>query len=76
MYKIKQRSRKNIIGLKLSGKLTRASYGEIVPILEKKIEEYGKIRLLIELDHWEGWGPYAALKDIAFVFKNSFKIRV
>lgn len=74
MHKFKSRSTKNVIGLKLSGRLTREEYREIVPILEDKIAKFGKIRLLLELDHWEGWGPYAALNDIVFVFKNSLKI--
>jgi len=74
MHKFKSRSAKNVIGLKLSGTLSSAEYHEIVPYLEEKIKEYGKIRLLIELDHWEGWGAYAAFNDMFFVLKNSFKI--
>lgn len=74
MHKFKSRSAKNVIGLKLSGTLSRAEYHEIVPYLEEKIKEYGKIRLFIELDHWEGWGAYAAFNDMFFVLKNSFKI--
>lgn len=74
MHKFKSRSAKNVIGLKLSGTLSRAEYHEIVPYLEEKIEEYGKIRLLIELDHWKGWGAYAAFNDIFFVIKHSFQI--
>lgn len=74
MYKIKSRSRKNIIGITFSGKLSASAYRELTPLLEKKIKEFGKIRLLIELDHWDGWEPFASFRDIAFVFKNSFKI--
>lgn len=74
MHKIKRRTKKNIIGLTFSGKLGREEYEELVPILEDKIREFGKIRLLIELDHWEGWGPQAAFKDFLFVIKNSFRI--
>lgn len=74
MYKIKKRSRKNIIGIKISGKLTAEVYGEIVPQLEELIRKYGKIRLLVELDHWEGWEPFASFKEMAFLFKNSFKL--
>ena len=74
MYKIKSRSQKNIIGILLSGRLTAELYQEIVPHLEKRIKEYGKIRLLVELNHWEGWDPLASIKDVAFIFKNSFKL--
>lgn len=63
-----------MIGLKLSGTLSRAEYHEIVPYLEEKIKEYGKIRLLIELDHWKGWGAYAAFNDMFFVIKHNFQI--
>lgn len=74
MHKFKSRSAKNVIGLKLSGTLSRSEYHEIVPYLEEKIKKYGKIRLLIELDHWEGWGAYAAFNDMFFVIKHNFQI--
>ncbi len=74
MHKFKSRSAKNVIGLKLSGTLSRHEYQEIVPYLEEKIKKYGKIRLLIELDHWEGWGAYAAFNDMFFVIKHNFQI--
>lgn len=74
MHKFKSRSAKNVIGLKLSGTLSREEYHEIVPYLEEKIKEYGKIRLLIELDHWKGWGAYAAFNDMFFVIKHNFQI--
>lgn len=74
MHKFKSRSAKNVIGLKLSGTLSRREYHEIVPYLEEKIKKYGKIRLLIELDHWKGWGAYAAFNDMFFVIKHNFQI--
>lgn len=74
MHKFKSRSAKNVIGLRLSGTLSRAEYQEIVPYLEEKIKEYGKIRLFIELDHWKGWGAYAVFNDIFFIVKHSFQI--
>lgn len=76
MHRFKSKSHKNIIGLKLSGYLTYEEYNDIVPFLEKKIQEFGKIRLLIELDHWKGWNGIAApFKDAIFVLKNSFNIQ-
>lgn len=74
MHKFKRRSTKNVIGLKLWGRLESKEYQKIVPYLEERIREFGKIRLLIEFDHWEGWGRYAPFKDLIFVLKNSFKI--
>lgn len=74
MHAFISRTYKNIIGIKLSGILTHEEYLDIVPYLENKIREHGKIRLFVELDHWEGWGTYAAFNDALFVFKHGFQL--
>ncbi|MDR1401501.1 MAG: STAS/SEC14 domain-containing protein [Puniceicoccales bacterium] len=71
MHEIKKLSSGNVIAMTLSGKLTHNDYAEIVPYLAKLIKRYKKIRILIELDNFEGWAGAATLDDIVFVFRYS-----
>lgn len=70
MYQFLERSEGNVVGIKLSGKLTHAEYKELVPFIEERIERFGKIRLLLEFQDFEGWGMHAALDDIMFAYRN------
>lgn len=74
MHKIRKLSSGNIVVMKLSGKLTHTDYSEIVPFLAKAIKKYKKIRLLVELDNFEGWAADATLDDIVFIFRYGFNI--
>ena len=74
MHKIRKLSSGNIVVMKLSGKLTHADYSEIVPFLAKLIKKYKKIRLLVELDNFEGWAADATLDDLVFIFRYGFNI--
>lgn len=60
----------NIIEAKISGKLTEKDYEIILPELERRIEEYGKLRLLIELEDFQGWTAGALWEDLKFDFKH------
>lgn len=70
MYKFLERSTGNVIGIKLSGKLTHAEYKKLVPLIEDCIHRFGRIRLLLEFHEFEGWGMHAALDDIMFAYRN------
>lgn len=74
MHHIRKLSSGNVIVMTLSGKLTHADYSEIVPFLAKFIKKYKKIRLLIELDNFEGWAASATLDDIVFIFRYGSNI--
>ena len=52
--------------LKLSGKLTKESYENFVPAIEKQIQEHGKLRLLVEMHDFHGWTAGALWEDIKF----------
>jgi len=56
----------NIFAVKVSGRLTHAEYQDFLPELEKLIKHYGKISLLIELDHFEGAELVAMKDDLVF----------
>lgn len=60
----------SIVALRISGKLTKEDYEQFLPLLEQRIREHGKIRLLVELGDFEGWTASAAWEDIKFDFKH------
>jgi len=60
----------NFIEAKITGKLTENDYEIILPELERRIEEYGKLRLLIILEDFQGWTAGALWEDIKFDFKH------
>ncbi|MFC5272200.1 STAS/SEC14 domain-containing protein [Adhaeribacter terreus] len=43
--------KENVVALKISGSLTKADYDGIVPTLETKIRQFGKIKLYGEIEH-------------------------
>jgi len=53
-----------------SGKLTRNSYDSFTPELDSLIETHGKIRLIFEMIHFEGWTLGAAWQDLKFSCKH------
>ena len=52
--------------LHLSGKLTRLDYEQFIPEIERRIQEQGKIRLLIILEDFHGWHLAALWPEIRF----------
>jgi hypothetical protein len=57
----------NVLWVKVSGKLSREEYEDLVPSWEKMIAEYGKLRLLFQMEPtFHGWGPFAAWDDVKF----------
>lgn len=70
MYEILTRSSGNVLGVKFSGRLTHAEYKGMLPHIYEKIEEYQKVRLLLELNHFEGWDLRAALDDVMFAMRH------
>ncbi len=70
MIKVLPESLGALIGLKIKGRLTHEEYAAVVPILENSIKVYGKIRILLDIQGFKGWGLKAALDDMLFAFKN------
>jgi hypothetical protein len=59
-------SSKNVIGFRMTGKLTNADYKALAPEFEDGIKRYGKIRLLWLLEDFHGWEPKAAWDDYEY----------
>ena len=62
----------NIIGVRISGKLTDQDYKEIlIPRMDELVKEYEKVRCLLYMDEgFTGWEPAAMSDDAAFMMKH------
>jgi hypothetical protein len=57
----------NVLWVKVSGKLTREEYADLVPSWEQMIARYGKLRLLFQMEPgFAGWEAGAAWDDLKF----------
>jgi universal stress protein A len=61
MSKIIDKTSDNVIGIRLSGKLSEEDYDCIEQRLHERLQQHGKLRLLIDMDDFEGWESLGAL---------------
>lgn len=62
-----EKSHGNVIGFKFHGKASDEDYKErLIPEMEAAIAQHGKIRILWDLENFEGWTPQAAWDDMIF----------
>lgn len=59
-----------LLHVKVTGKLTKESYEAFAPLVDKLIQEHGKLRILFEMHDFHGWTAGAAWEDIKFDFKH------
>jgi hypothetical protein len=53
-----------VLEVRLSGRLTREDYAKFVPDSEELIRQYGKIRVLVVFEDFDGWDAGALWEDI------------
>jgi hypothetical protein len=63
-----------LIAIRLSGKLLHRDYQQLIPIVEKRIEEHGAIRCLIEMTEFHGIEPRALWDEIKFDVRHARQI--
>ena len=59
-----------MLEFELTGKLDRKDYESFVPIVERVVREYGKIRILVLMRDFRGWDVGALWEDIKFDVKH------
>jgi len=59
-------SEKDIVAVKVSGKLTDNDYQDFLPHLTTLIHKYAPLSMLIELEDFRGWEPKALWDDFKF----------
>jgi len=66
MFEVLPSTQDNIVGIHAIGKLTDADYQTILPGIEQRITEHHRIRMLVDLEGFEGWDLHAAWDDFCF----------
>ena len=65
-----ERRLKNILAVRVSGKLAREDYRRFVPEFERLLRDRGRIRVLLEMVDFHGWEPGALWEDLKFDFRH------
>ncbi len=66
MIQILDRTKNNVLGIKVGGLLHDSDYQEFVPVVDAVIKERGAIRLLWLFEDFRGWDPKAMWDDLKF----------
>jgi len=68
-------NKEDLVAIRLTGSLDRQDYDQLIPVLEGKINQFGKIDLYWEMEGVTGWQPGGMWQDIKFDVKhiNSFR---
>jgi len=59
-----------VLWIRLTGKLGKDDYETFVPEVERLIREHGKIRVLMVMEDFHGWGPGGLWEDVKFDLKH------
>ncbi|PWJ20257.1 STAS/SEC14 domain-containing protein [Jannaschia seohaensis] len=71
MLKIMEESAGNVVGIRAGGRLTEADYKALLPKLEERFREFGRLNLLFYADEtFAGWSMEAAWEDASFGFAH------
>ncbi len=65
-----ERNGGQILEVHVSDKLTDADYQQFVPHFEQLVRQFGKIRVLFDMTHFQGWEARALWDDIKFDVKH------
>jgi hypothetical protein len=59
-----------VLDIHVSGKLGKDDYTYLLPIVERLIEQNGKLRILLEMEDFHGWDAAGLWQDIKFDLKH------
>jgi len=74
MYHILPKSKDNVIGIRVEGKMRTKDYETLLPFIESMIKKYRTIRILADLSDLKGVELRGILKVLPYTFKFSSKI--
>ncbi len=69
-FTITEHDNGKVIEIAITGKLTSEAYEAFLPVIESKINEFGKVRMLVVLHDFHGWDAGALWEDIKFDWKH------
>ena len=79
MFKILDITKDNLIAFNVKGKVEKADYDKLTPLLEKTEREFDTRKLYVEIENIEGIEPAALWEDFKIYFlhiKNFDKIAI
>lgn len=65
----------DVVEIAIEGRLEADDYERFVPLAEKRIEQHGKISLLIHVQDFSGWSPEALWTDLKFDAEHYAHVR-
>lgn len=74
MIEMLDQSTKNVIAMRIKGKLLHRDYQELIPLVEKQIEEHGGVRCFVEMTEFHGIQPRALWDEIKFDVRHARQI--
>ncbi|QIA07400.1 SpoIIAA family protein [Draconibacterium halophilum] len=70
MFKIIDLTKRELIAIEVEGKLTKADYDKITPLIDKAVKDFGKVKLYIQLNNLDGIAPGAFWEDVKTYLKH------
>lgn len=52
--------------VRLTGKLVKEDYDEFIPVVDRAVQQYGKVQMLVEMRNFHGWTASALWADTKF----------
>ena len=74
MIRIEKEKTGNLVKVFASEKLTQEDYDQLIPVLEKTIEDWPNLRLYWEMENFRGWSMGAAFTDLGFDIRHATDI--
>ncbi|MBD1398361.1 STAS/SEC14 domain-containing protein [Pontibacter sp. JH31] len=71
MLQLLEESKEDLVALRLTGSIDKYDYQVMLPILEEKIKQYGKVRVYAELQEVEDLSLRALWEDLKFDFRHA-----
>lgn len=56
MYELLDQTKDNVLGVRVSGTITGDDYERFRPVIDERVRRYGKVRLLVHMHDFDGWG--------------------
>ena len=67
---VKQEAGGKALEVHITGKLAKEDYEHFVPVVERLIQQFGKINVLVSMHDFHGWTAGALWEDIKFDLKH------
>jgi hypothetical protein len=63
-------TRETLVAIRLTGTLDKQDYDRLIPVLESKINQFGKIDIYWEMTGVEGWNPAGLWEELKFDLRH------